>query len=347
MIINWLIRVMMLMAFLTGTAFGQGPSSALVRVADAAIRDLAPVTVVPGTVISRHDARLSAEVEGQLIGVAEVGDIFEAGEPVARIDDTRLKLLRQELTAEISRAEARVRFLESEEKRFAKLAESNLAATTQLEATRSDRDVAIGDLAIARARLAQNADALARTQILAPFAGVVVERLKRPGERVDRGDNVVRLVDQQHLEVVARAPLEYYEYTKPGQLLELRSGNRVEFGSVRTVVAVGDENTHQFELRIDLAPNVFPVGQTLRVAVPKDEHREALTVPRDALVLRPDSKAVFVVDDSDTAQRIEVTTGVGSGDYIEVFGDISAGDRVVTRGNERLQPGQTVRIIEG
>lgn len=166
------------------------------------------------------------------------------------------------------------------------------------------------------------------------------------GERVDRGDYVVRLVDQQSLEVVARAPLEFYGYTTRGQSLELRAGNRTALGIVRTVVAVGDENTHQFEVRLDLDAGVFPVGQTVRVAVPKDEHREALTVPRDALVLRPDGQSVFVIDASNTAQRIEVTTGVGSGDYIEIFGDVSAGDRVITRGNERLQPGQTVSIID-
>ena len=346
MIINWLIRTMMLMAFLTGTAFGQGPPGAMVKVADAAIRDLAPVTLVPGTVISRDDARLAAEVEGQLIEVAEVGDVVQVGDPVAQIDDTRLKLLKQELTAEITRAEARVRFLESEEKRFATLAESNLAATTQLEATRSDRGVAIGDLAVARSRLAQNADSLARTRVLAPFSGVVVERFKRPGERVDRGDIVVRLVDQEHLEVVARAPLEFYGYTNKGQSLELRTGDRTAAGTVRTVVAVGDENTHQFEVRLDLEAGVFPVGQTLRVAIPKDEGREVLAVPRDALVLRPSGHSVFVVDESNAAQRIEVTTGVGSGDFIEIFGDISAGDKVITRGNERLQPGQTVSIID-
>ena len=346
MIINWLIRFMMLMAFLTGTAFGQGPPGALVRVDDVAVRNLAPVTMVPGTVISRDDARLAAEVAGQLIEVAEVGDVVEAGDPVAQIDDTRLTLLKQELTAEISRAEARVRFLESEEKRFAKLAESNLAATTQLEATRSDRDVAIGDLAVASARLAQNADSIARTRVLAPFSGVVVERLSRPGERVGMGDDVVRLVDQQHLEVVARAPLEFYGFSRRGQSLELRTVNQTATGTVRTVVAVGDENTHQFELRVDVDADAFPVGQTVRVAVPKDEQREVLTIPRDALVLRPDGSSVFIVDAENNAQRVEVTTGVGSGDYIEIFGDIADGDRVITRGNERLQPGQAVTIID-
>ena len=46
-----------------------------------------------------------------------------------------------------------------------------------------------------------------------------------PGERVDIGRNVVRMVDQQHLEVIARAPLEYYSYVRPGQELSVRTGH--------------------------------------------------------------------------------------------------------------------------
>jgi RND family efflux transporter MFP subunit len=344
---NRIFCALALSAILSGTLWAQGGQSSLVRVATVEIKSLAPVTLVPGTVISRDDARIAAEVEGQLIEVAEVGDHFERGQIVARIDDTRLLLLKQELTADIARAEARVRFLESEEKRFARLAEANLAATTQLEATRSDRDVAIGDLAVAQARLAQNDDSLSRTRILAPFAGIVVERFRMPGERVAEGDPVVRLVDQNRLEVVARAPLEYYHFTRPGQLLEVRAGPRTAVAEVRTVVAVGDEDTHQFELRLDLDPKLFPVGQTLRVAVPNDERREVLTVPRDALVLRPEGQSVFIVDEGNMAQRVNVTTGVGAGEVIEVLGEISEGDKVVIRGNERLQPGQPVSIMDG
>ena len=126
---------------------------ALVRVAEASFKDIAPVTLVPGTVVSRNDARLSAEVTGRLTSVAEVGTVVTRGEVIAEIEDTSLLLLNTELQAQIVRAEARLNFLENEEKRFAKLAESNLAAATQLDQTISDRDVARGDLAIAQARL--------------------------------------------------------------------------------------------------------------------------------------------------------------------------------------------------
>jgi len=332
--------------FMAAPATAQMGGPALVRVAVATVKDIAPVTMVPGTVISRHDARLSAEVEGRLTEVADVGTRVKAGEPVAQIEDTALRLRNAELKAEVTRAAARLRYLEREEDRFTRLAESNLAAATQLEQTRSDRDVALGDLEVARARLEQNEDRLDRTLIRAPYDGVVVERLMMRGERVVVGSMVVRLVDPADLEVIARAPLEYYAYVQRGQVLELSTTGRTVPGTVRTVVAIGDRNTHQFEFRLDLEGQPFPVGQTLRVSVPVSDTRQVLTVPRDALVLRSTGASVFVIADDDTARQVSVTPGIGQGDDIEISGEISAGERVVVRGNERLQPGQAVQIMD-
>jgi RND family efflux transporter MFP subunit len=337
----------LLLALVPVLAGAQMGGPALVKVAVASVRDMASETLVPGTVVSRNDARLSAEVDGRLMRVADVGTVLASGEVVAEIEATALRLQMAELEAEVTRAEARLRFLESEEQRFEKLAQSNLAAITQLEQTQSDRDVARGDLLVARARLEQTADRLTRTEIRAPFDGIVVERLMTPGERAEEGSNVVRLVDQQNLEVVARAPLEYFSFVRSGQLLKVSAGIHEALAEVRTVVAVGDENTHQFELRLDLVGSPFPVGQTLRVAVPTSDSREVLTVPRDALVLRPEGHSIFVVDADNRAQQITVTVGTGQGDDIEVLGAVSAGDRVVIRGNERLQTGQAVNIPDG
>lgn len=336
-----------LLASVPVLAWPQMGGPALVKTAEAVVKDIAPVTRVAGTVVSRNDARLSAEVTGRLTSVADVGTEVKAGEPVARIEDTALRLRNAELAAQVTRAEARLRFLEGEEQRFSQLAADNLAAVTQLELTRSDRDVARGDLDIAKARLEQNRDQLIRTEILAPYSGIVVERLMTPGERVEEGGEVVRLVDQQHLEVIARAPLDYFSFIQPGQSVALSAGNVQSMGVVRRVIAVGDENTHQFELRIDLDGRLFPVGQTLRVAIPTSASREVLTVPRDALVLRPEGQSIFVVDANNQAQQVAVTVGVGQGGDVEVLGDISPGDTVVIRGNERLQPGQDVSVMDG
>jgi RND family efflux transporter MFP subunit len=318
-----------------------------VRVAKATLQQLAPLTLVPGTVVSRNDAKVASEVAGRLLEVADVGTLVASGDVIAKIEGTAIRLRRDELQAEVERALARLKYLEKEEGRYLRLAESNLAAETKLEETRSNRDVSRGDLQVAKSRLAQVEDQLSRTSIRAPFSGIVVERLMMPGERVDSGRNVVRMVDQQHLEVIARAPLEYYAHVRPGQPLEVNSGAVIATGIVRAVVAVGSENTHQFELRVDIESNRFPVGQTLRVSIPTSDARMALVVPRDALVLRPEAIYVFVVDKDRQAKQVVVTVGIDAGEQIEVNGDLVDGDTVIIRGNERLRSGQTVSIMEG
>ena len=344
---NKWVLAMMLLAATPGVLAQGGAPPANVRVAVAEVREMAPVSLVPGTVVSRNDALLAAEESGRLERVAEVGTVVVEGDVLAKIEDTALRLRRDELQADIQRADARLTFLRAEERRFERLAESNLAAANQLDQTRSDRAVAEGDLAVARARLAQVVDRLDRTEIRAPFDGVVVERLMRPGERAADGDDVVRIVDPNFLEVIARAPLEHFDYVSAGDALDVQTGDRHELATVRTKVAVGDENTHQFELRLDIDGDLFPVGKTVRVAVPISETREVLSVPRDALVLRPGSVTVYIVNADGQAEAVPVTAGIGSGDRVEVVGAVAPGDQVVIRGNERLQPGQSVNVLEG
>lgn len=337
--------LLLLLAASTTPALAQFGGPALVQVDSARVVTMAPTMQVAGTVISRSDAVLSAEVQGRLIEVAEVGTRVEVGDVIAQVEDTGLKLRARELQAEISRVEARLSFLDAELTRFQRLAENNLASATQIEQTRSDRDVASSDLEIARARLAQVQDELDRTRIRAPFPGVVVERRIQAGERVSEGTAVVRLVDPNHLEVVARAPLAYYRYVQPGDELALVLGERETIPApLRTVVSIGDEFNHVFELRLDVT-EPLPVGQTVRVTIPTANVREVLAVPRDALVLRGDGTSVFVVDAENKARKIRVVTGIGSGELIEVRGPVNDGDQVVIRGNERLRADQDVRIM--
>ncbi|MGK7294962.1 MAG: efflux RND transporter periplasmic adaptor subunit [Candidatus Wenzhouxiangella sp. M2_3B_020] len=323
-----------------------GGQAAPVEVDEARLMAMAPTMQVAGTVLSRSDAFLSAEVEGRLLEVAEVGESFDEGDVLARVEDTRLQLRAGELEAEIESVEARLKFLEAELVRYQRLAADNLASRTQIEQTRSERDVAQGDLAVARSRLAQVADEIDRTRIRAPFPGVVAQRLVQAGERVSPGTQVMRIYNPNNLEVVARAPLSFYRYVQPGDELAVRVNEEVIPAALRTIVSQGTEQSHVFELRLDLDERL-PVGQAVRVTVPTADVREVLAVPRDALVLRGSGTSVFIVDDENTARRVNVAVGIGSKNMIEVKGPIQAGDRVVIRGNERLREGQSIEVIEG
>ncbi len=326
---------------------GGGPGGrppAMVEVAEVVETSLAPVTWVSGTVVSRSDARLSAEQEGRLLEVLEVGSEVAAGDMLARIDDLSLQLRVAELEAEVVRTEARLNFLQSEYQRQQELSEKQLTSATLLEQTRSEQRVAASELKVAQSRLDQARDDLSRTVLRAPFDGVVVERLVQLGERVSQGTVVIRLKDPNNLEVVARPPLSFMSYVKTGQYLQVDSTRSQGSWPVRTLVSLGNEATHVFELRLDVDAEQFASGETLRVAVPIADSQQVVAVPRDALVLRSDGAAVFVVDADQTVRRISVTTGVGDQYYIGVRGELTPGDKVITRGNERLQPGQTVQI---
>jgi len=321
-----------------------GDQASPVEVGQARVTTMAPTMQVAGTVISRQDAVLSAEVNGRLLHLVDVGTRVESGDEIARIEDTGLVLQVQEQAADLRRADARLKFLEGELERLQRLAETNLAAVSQIDQTLSERDVAAGDVAVGQSRLSQLEDQLLRTRITAPFAGRVVERLTQVGERVSVGMAVARLVNPDSLEVVARPPLNYYRYVRPGDELQVQAGpDQMLIAPVRTVVSVGGESQHVFELRLDVG-GPLPVGLPVRVTVPTADVRDVLAVPRDALVLRGDGIAVFIVDPDNTARRIRVTTGIGEGEWIEVRGPIQEGDRVVVRGNERLRTGQRVQV---
>lgn len=340
-----LVLVVLILVLFPVLASAQGRGPALVELAEAEMMVMSPTMQVAGTVISRSDASLAAEVEGRLRSVADVGTLVEEGDVVAEIEDTTLRLRARELQAEVTRSEASLRFLEAELQRSEQMAERNLTSTTEIERVRSERDVASSQLEVARSRLAQTEDQLDRTLIRAPFPGLVAARMAQAGERVSPGERVVRMLNPDDLEVVARAPLNYYSYVRPGDTLGFIAGGRELAGNLRQVVSVGDENSHVFELRLDVEDRL-PVGQTVRVTIPTADVREVLAVPRDALVLRGDGTSVYVVDDENKARRIRVTTGIGSGDMIEVRGPVQAGDKVVVRGNERLRPGQDVQARE-
>ena len=333
-------------AFAQGGGDGKGPPPAPVVVATAESRMLAPVTWYPGTVISRNRARIAAEVEGRLEWVAEVGTVIAEGELVARLDDA---LLRQSLAGDeavVARERARLTYLDAQVKRLDKLVTQKTATRSRLEEAVAERDITRSEVRAARARAALTRERLERTRIKAPFGGIVTERLRQNGEWAESGETVVQLVDVRSLEVQTWIPIAALEFVREGSELELQANPSETTGKIRTIVPVGDNRSRLYELRLGFDGQTWPVGQDVRVAIPTAAARAVVAIPRDALVLRRGGAAVYRVDGKGLADRVAVTPGIAHGELIEVDG-ISAGDRVVIRGGERLRPGQPVKIVPG
>ena len=319
-----------------------------VVVAEAQETQLAPVTWVAGTVISRDDAKLATEVEGRLKRVLDVGTRVKTGQVVAHIDNTFVDLRIEEMKAAVEREKAQLKFLREEVKRLQRLAKQDNAAKTLLEQTQADRDIAHNDLEIARTRLRQSKEEKWRHQIRAPFDGVIAERYEQEGERVDKGDAVVRLIDPATMEVQARVPLKSINFVFENSKIKLQVDQpelvAIE-GDVRTIVPVGDERSRLMDLRINFSQVNWRIGQPVRVALPTAAPKQVLAVPRDALVLRRSGTSVYRVNGENKAENIPVQVGIASGDLVEVTGKLDPGDKVVIRGSERLRPGQPVNII--
>jgi multidrug efflux pump subunit AcrA (membrane-fusion protein) len=98
-----------------------------------------------------------------------------------------------------------------------------------------------------------------------------------------------------------------------------------------------------FEVRLNVDPEKWTVGESVRLSMPTADLKKVLAVPRDALVLRRDGTSVFKVKADSTVEQVSVITGLGDGSHIEVIGELSEGDRVVTRGAERLSSGMEVQ----
>jgi RND family efflux transporter MFP subunit len=301
---------------------------------------------VSGTVISRNDAHIGAETDGRITWVADVGEPIEAGDALAIIDATDLELELEDNRAVLESLRARERFLKNNLGRLNRLASSNNASVNQLDEARSELDMIGQEIRRAEVAVAQTSRRIEQTRVLAPFSGVVVERLVQVGEFVARGSQVARLVDTENREIRAMAPLSAAAYINEGLEVSVRHQERESLSPVKRVIPVGDERSRMFEVRVAVNDPAWVIGSPVRIALPNSDPKQLVAVPRDALVLRGSEMFVLRVTKENTVEKINVATGIGLGSLVEVIGDVSGGDRVVTRGAERLKPGQAV-VISG
>jgi RND family efflux transporter MFP subunit len=338
------LATLALTALLCPLAQAQQPPPAPVSIGPAIKERFAPILWSPASVVSRGDARVAAEQDGRVVFVAEVGDVIAKGGVLAKLDEQLLQLRERELRAELARIGAQLDYAVKQERRLAQLAEQSTISGAALDEARSQKAVLQQERKRAEIALQTARHRLANAVVRAPFAGTVAERFIEAGEYLGIGAPVLRLVDTGNVEVQARAPVALATHVQPGMQLTLRGDGAEQRGRVRAVVPVGDASSRQFELRLALDASHWPIGSALEVGLPSAAPREVVAVPRDALLLRPGEAFVLRVADDDSAERVPVRTGSAQGEWIEVSGDVQAGDRLIVRGGERLQPGQKVRI---
>ncbi len=341
--VAWAALAVSSLAASAARAQDQAPPPAPVTVAPVVQGNVAATAAATGTVVSRNDARLAAEVAGRLDWVAEPGARIAKGAPLARVDARALELQLRENDAQISRLTANADLLDTQLARLNALPEG-IASQSQIDEAAARLAMARHELDQARATRESTRHSIARATIRAPFTGYVAERIRQLGEFVAAGTEVLRLTDTENVEVVARVPVAEAGHLTVGQGVLVHGSGVDQPSKIRAIVPAGDERSRMSELRIAMSGAPWPIGSAVRVELPAARKGAGLMVPRDAVIVRADGAHVFRVGKGDVAERIAVRVGNGDSQRVEVTGSLAAGDRVVVRGGERLRPGQSVKV---
>lgn len=334
------------------------PEPKVVSVLPVRSVELSPQMMVSGQVYSRFQSNLSAGVDGRLDWIAEPGSQVAAGDLLARLDAKPLQLRANELQAQLKRSQINVTRLGKELARLTTLVSKQLISQTQLEQMQADFDLASADVELARASLAQLQDQLSRTELKAPFAGVVSSRAHQVGEEVSRSETLLQLVNLTDLEVRVFAPLGYASFLTPGQSLPVYRQQGETSLKLTSVIPVSDVRSQTFEARLLIDAKVaseFQVGQLVSVALPTAAAAVSHVVHRDALVLGKDQHAVFLVQQDAatpspenklaTVKRVVVKPGQGQGEWLQVDAPLTQGALLVVRGADTLKDGDKVRLL--
>lgn len=315
----------------------------LVAVSEVTQAQISEQVWIPGTVVSRYDARLTTEVSGVIKWVAEAGEQFKKGDVLLKIDDAFLQLAHQQAQANKKRLQTRVALYKRQQQRLTKLGDN--AALDALDEKAAELDMAEQELVQAKVDLKRIELQITKTALTAPFDGTVVERYKQVGEFSQTSTNALRLVSMNNLEVKANAPLEHNQFNQVNdRVLIKQKSHRIE-SQIRALIPVGDEQSRTMEMRIKLNDQKLPIGSAVRVSIASSETHQALTVDRDALILRQDQIYVNVIDEALKNRQVNVELGSGFDQYIEVKGALQAGENVAIRGAENLKTGDTVRLM--
>lgn len=347
------IRSVLLMSMITHSLAPviraqEGPPPAPVRYTEARQASLRRSIDLTGSVESRRSSVVASEVEGLVEKLAaREGDRVAKGAPLVELRRQNIALRLEAMQGQLKEAEARQQLALTSLDRSEGLFEESIISQQQLDDAASEYEAWQGRVAQLQADVARLEDDLARTVVRAPYAGVVVEEHVAEGEWLQAGGEVVEMVDFRDLEVTVEVPESYFAGLSTGDkaAIEIRAipGFEVE-GEIRAVVPRADARARTFPVKVAI-PNpegTIGVGMLARVKLPVGEPEEAVVVPKDAVVSQGSERIVFRIGEGEVLERLSVETGTSQGVWVAVNGGIEPGDRVVTRGNERVFPGMTV-----
>ena len=187
--------------------------------------------------------------------------------------------------------------------------------------------------------------------VTAPFDGVITERNVHPGALAGPGAQNVKpmLVLQQlsKLRLVVDVPEQYAGQVKNGDKVHYRTnalpGQDFTGAVSRSSQSLGNNyRSEAMEIDVENAHNKFMPGLYAEVVLPTSGSANAFVVPRSAVVTTTERKYV-ITSTNGAARRVDVSEGNQGNDSTEIFGNLQAGEEIITNASYQVKDGQSIK----
>ncbi|MGH7341390.1 MAG: efflux RND transporter periplasmic adaptor subunit, partial [Candidatus Rokuibacteriota bacterium] len=299
--------------------------------------------------VGQLEADESVVIRPERAGIIDTVEFVEGQE--VKTGTLLFRLRDDEERARVAEAEAQLALAEQNYRRAQALKGENVLSVAELERATAERDVA-------RAHLDVAAVALDRTEIRAPFDGVLGRRTVSPGDRVTperfgggEGTGLVQIDAVATLKLVFTVPEIAIAAVRPDMPLAVSVApfpGETFPGQVYFTAPALDPQNRRLVLkgRVSNPDRRLMPGMFANIRVEAARHENALALPESALVHEGDGVFVWRLDQAGAAERVAVVTGIRLPGRIEVTSGLRAGDRVVTAGTHKVSPGAPLRVAE-
>lgn len=308
--------------------------------------------LVTGTLQPERRADLRAEVSAVVTAVLkDNGDTVRKGDLLVRLDDTAIR--DATLSAQEAERAAKQAYEQAERQlqRLTTLRASGMASAQQLEDAEVRRNTTQSDYASARARTVQARQQLQRTEVRAPFDGIVTDRKLSVGDTAQVGKELLKVMDPRTLRLEGLVSSDAIQSVQRGQPVSFRVngfGEREFAGTVRLVSPAANPTTRQVEVLVDVQgalPRMAGLYAQGRITTASGT---AITLSRGALVRAGENAWAWRIADG-KLQKVAVSLGdrdPRSGEYVVLAG-LAAGDRLLRSPLATLKDGQAVQEPQG
>ncbi len=305
---------------------------------------------VKGDTVARADmsayvetyARLEAERQVSVLArttglvealTGEEGDSVAQGQALVRLD-------KEELSLRLKQAKTAFDDARANHDRIEVLHQQRMVSQTEYESSRLR--FANANLSLEEAELN-----LTYTDLTAPIAGVITQRLIEIGDLVRGNQEVFVIADLDPLLVRIFVPERrmYQLHAGQGATIAVEALPEHSFsGQIRMISPEVDPESGTVKVTLEVGANgLLKPGMFATVRIITERRPQTLVMPKKALILETDEDDVFTIDEG-KAKRIAVELGFVEGDRVEVVAGLNEGDIVVTVGHEGLKEGAAVRM---